>query len=536
MVARPVAVLQSVEITPPAYTKRAVQRLQSLSGAVLLPGTKLEASFILKRSGQRVDERTLLRFNDLELAEWTSDGNELRFEFVVEEEGELALQLVDIHDGLRDGQASRIEIVNRPDAIVPLEVSADAAPQVVLSGPKSGETISPQAVVRLGIQAQDDIGLAQLSIRGGVTRPSEEAGQNPELGDAEIEYHRFEDVTDLLTTEREHALAVAPLVSVGDRLHVVSQAQDGNTLSGPGIGRSALLKLRVVHIDELQQELDQQLIEVRDRLLQSREALGKGLTDATALTDSARASSAIARRGVERLSDVLRRWQDNKLDPEREGKLGDAQGVIRDQALQSLAAAAANGDEGLPQAQEADRALREASKILTSILQSDNLLRTLDNMIRRQEQVNEQSKNLALQALIAPLNDSSRTAATQMAEQQAELAKELRDVERSLLDSGDESHQAAQSIVEREQPADLLSRAADGLRQPRPSQQSVRQQNQALEAMKAMRNALRGQDAAGELADAISQLADQQDAINEALAGGARSRAATRAGVRAPTR
>ena len=39
--------------------------------------------------------------------------------------------------------------------------------------------------------------------------------------------------------------------------------------------------------------------------------------------------------------------------------------------------------------------------------------------------------------------------------------------------------------------------------------------------MREMRNALRGQDAAKELANAINQLADQQDAINQALNEGA---------------
>ena len=108
---------------------------------------------------------------------------------------------------------------------------------------------------------------------------------------------------------------------MGDRLHLFAQASDGNSLTGPGVGRSKMIKLPVVSEEDLQRELDQQLIEVRDRLLQSRETLAKGLTNEDQLTDSARGSSAIARRGSERLRDVVRRWNDNQLDADREKKL-----------------------------------------------------------------------------------------------------------------------------------------------------------------------------------------------------------------------
>ena len=58
VVERPMAVLRSVTLTPPAYTKQPAQQLQSLSGATLLPGTRVEAEFQLRRSPLRSSERS----------------------------------------------------------------------------------------------------------------------------------------------------------------------------------------------------------------------------------------------------------------------------------------------------------------------------------------------------------------------------------------------------------------------------------------------------------------------------------------------
>ena len=99
-------------------------------------------------------------------------------------------------------------------------------------------------------------------------------------------------------------------------------------------------------------------------------------------------------------------------------------------------------------AQEADKALRDATQLLTDLLQSDNILRELDNMIRRQEQLNEISRDLVLKALVRPLQGADKATAANMSEQQAELSKELRDIERRLLDSESEAHEEAQRIVE----------------------------------------------------------------------------------------
>ena len=88
----------------------------------------------------------------------------LRLNFLVASEGELSIELEDIHQGLIDGAGLILLLLIVLRCDMALEVEEDGAPQVSIGGIKSGESISPKAVLNLEIQAQDDIGLAELSL------------------------------------------------------------------------------------------------------------------------------------------------------------------------------------------------------------------------------------------------------------------------------------------------------------------------------------------------------------------------------------
>lgn len=527
VVARPRALLQEVRVHPPAYTEAEVMRLSTLSSLAVLPGSLVEVDFILSQSPFAKESQWRVHFGDEALSDVTRDGELLRLRLPMMAAGTLAVDLSDYHRGQRYGEPTTIVIEGRPQAHYPIELMADRPPQVDLTGPRHAEAVTSRARVTLEISASDDYGLARLDLRARRLVASEDdegesraPGSAQLLAEEEQIIHRFEDVSGLRSTQRRHRLSLEGLVRRGDALELVAEAADANDISGPGIGRSRERLLRVVSEDELRQELDQALVEARDRLLQSRESLARGLAEPQALTDSARGAGSIGRRAADQLTEVIRRWGDNRQDSDRLAAMEQARGVVDDRALPALTGAAQGDDAAEAQARDADAALGEAAAMISALLQSDDLLRELEGLVRRQEGLGEEARQAVVQALIAPLSGAAAERAASMVGRQEELAAQLAAIERRILGSESSRHDAARALVERLQPADLLGRAARSLSGERPQQQGVRQQDDALAAMRRIRDALRGLDITSQAARDLRALADRQDQITDAIEAG----------------
>ncbi|TVR15043.1 MAG: hypothetical protein EA401_03430 [Planctomycetota bacterium] len=526
VVERPRLSVAQAQLTPPSYTGAAPSSLDSLADLAELAGSSLDFWFRVRSGPEAAKHHLAVTWNDAAI-DMDPENGRYRGSLELMEDGELAVDVVDYYHGTGygagDADGDMIAIAARPSIGFSLSAVADRPPQVSLHGVRNGEAVSADARLDLRISASDDVALETLSLLATVERPNaNEEGDAP----AERTLATLDGVAGMVSTERDVPVDLDGLVRVGDVLRLQAKAEDGNDITGPGRSRSQVRSVRVVSEDALRRDLDQQLLEARDRVVQSRELLSRGLSDADRVTDAARGSQAVARRAHEQLEDVVRRWRANRLDPEREERLSTAMAVLADEALTEIAQAGASGHpDPLPHARQADAALGESARQLSALLQSDDLYRQLDNLIRRQDPLVQESREVVIRSLRGSLDADGQDQRQHLQRRQQEIAEQLRDWERRLAASDSSALTAAQELATREQPADLLRRAATALDHDRPQQGLVGQQDNALSIMRELLELLQGTDVLNRLAQEAAQLADRQEALEQALARGADPRA-----------
>ena len=141
------------------------------------------------------------------------------------------------------------------------QVVPDTAPRVVLEDPATDRDITPQAVVPLKIDLEDDFGIAQVKMKYTVSNGSGDPGEplvkplwTSVPGQAMVKKNKVSDRWDL------SPLSLAP----GSMITLLIEANDFKTPNGPNIGKSREIRLRVVTAQEAARQMEDQRREIRE--------------------------------------------------------------------------------------------------------------------------------------------------------------------------------------------------------------------------------------------------------------------------------
>lgn len=146
-----------------------------------------------------------------------------------------------------DGLESKDPMVYR------LDVIPDAAPRVTVQAPRAKEeVVTRQAEVRIRFEAEDDVGLAALRVRYEVTYPMVNEGDTARKVSGKVELNvtagREEEVGGggkLMSGYYPWSLPTLGQLPEGTTVEWYLEAEDGNTLTGPGVARSERFLTRI---------------------------------------------------------------------------------------------------------------------------------------------------------------------------------------------------------------------------------------------------------------------------------------------------
>ena len=505
IVARPTLGSIQALITPPAYTGLPAQRAATLAGSII-PGTTIEFGAAFTTEPGRQITTASARFGSDEIPLHEADGRWVG-KFTPRVAGTLSLVAAD---------QDKIQLAG--DARFPLTITPDRAPVVSLSGPQPREAVTVRAVLAVMVAASDDFGLDTLALHGFSSRGDKVPPKESGAPGAVLE--RFSGVGGQTAVTRPASVEVGRHAAEGELLVLTGRGKDRNDVTGPGVGDSEPLVLKVVPEEVLRQEFDRLLGEARDRVVQSREDLAAAATAAAGgeRPRRLRAAGQAAGKADELLAQVLRRWDANRFAPEAILPGRKAHGVLTDTAVPQLAATA--GGEGAPAEtarQAADQALAEAERLLGSILQEGDLTRLLTSLIARQTALNAESRAFARAFLTKPLDAAGKALQANLATRQQDLAQQVQEVEHRLLAKDGSAWTRAQDIVRKQAPGDHLRQAGQDLATPDRRGKAIDAQQSSLAALQQLLDALRGGDAAKDLAAEVGKLAAEQEQLAKEL-------------------
>ncbi|HYE04517.1 MAG TPA: hypothetical protein VEL07_03250 [Planctomycetota bacterium] len=503
VVARPRLAEVRAVLTPPAYVQGEAQELSTLT-CTALPGSVLDLAVGFDMEEDRTAEAIVLTLAGETVAA-ERDARGLRGRITVTKGGELVVGILD-----QDG------IGAKPEPRFTITLAEDRAPVVALDGARNNEAVTPRARLTLRVDARDDIGLGSLALDAQrVPAAAEGSSEEPKPGERRT-LAQFPEVSGFATT-RPHALVVGDQAAIGERLLLIGIAKDLNDVSGPGIGESEPLQLRVVSEEELRRELDRLIADARERVSQARDELGRGLAKKDQLPGASRNAGLAARKAGELLGQVGRRWRDNQLPEDQAVPVVEAARLIDVEATPKLAEVPGAGERGAPLAETADKALGEAERLLAGLIQDGDLGRELASVLARERALHDESKDFAREFLGKPLDDAGRLRQESLGVRQGELAEQMKAIERKLLASTARQMQPAQDTVRSEQPADTLSQAARDLASKEQRPKGIERQLAAIAAMEKLLAQLQGSDAAKSMAEQAGALARDQEALAQEL-------------------
>ncbi|MBA3937252.1 MAG: hypothetical protein H0X38_07310, partial [Planctomycetes bacterium] len=501
VVTRPLLRAISATLTPPPYAKLEPQQLATL-GCSALPGSRIDftLSFALEPGRTVSDAAVTLDGHEVPV---TRDGDTLKGSLLVRAGGVLAIAL---HD--QDG------IGPSPEPRFTLALSDDRGPLVSLSGPLLREAVTARAKVAITVDASDDYGLGELQLIAR-TRPAAEPqpveGQPAAKATPPKEaVQPFPGIAGRRAATTHATVTIAEIAVEGDLVTLLGRAKDGNDVTGPGIGESQPLELKVVSESELIQELDRLLAEAKDRITQARVSISQGLAKPEALANASRGAALAAGKAGETLAQVVRRWQQNQLPGEQLTPISGAADLVNGPAASGLIEAIKGQEKP---AHDADDALAKAERLLASLLQEGDLTRLLASLLEREKNLNAESKAFVLEHLTKPLDAAAHARQANLAGRQKELADALKDIERRLLGAPDAKLAPVQDLLRQEAPADQLQQAAGNLGSDTQRSQAVKQQEQAIQTLAKLLDLLRGGDADKDLARHAGELAARQERL-----------------------
>ncbi|MCC7293694.1 MAG: hypothetical protein IT449_16675 [Phycisphaerales bacterium] len=225
---RPRVAGSSVLAVPPSYTGLAPQALPPDQRLIkVLPGSRVEIEFQTSKPIVRAD----VLAGEAGAGNAEGAGDRWRFSVVPAETTTYFLVLTDA-----EGLSNR-----RPERFTIRHVK-DEPPTVRLALPGAGDMITPDAVLRIELNATDELGLAEAAVQvagaAATTRP------------VAMPLSGFEPGMKEFRTALEWPVS-GMAAAAGETLTMSARGSDFNDVSGPGVTQSSPITLRVVTPEEL---------------------------------------------------------------------------------------------------------------------------------------------------------------------------------------------------------------------------------------------------------------------------------------------
>ncbi|MHC5068794.1 MAG: hypothetical protein ACYTF0_09430, partial [Planctomycetota bacterium] len=302
---------------------------------------------------------------------------------------------------------------------------------------------------------------------------------------------------------------VADHATLGARLRLIAEASDGNVVSGPGRGRSRPVVLRVVDEDELRRDIERGIAAARDAVVQARSQLQPALSSADpGLTAEALASvGQPLARAEERLAEVQRRWRINRLD--------QADGAQMAEIASDLTTARAERHE----VGELETQLGAIERRLAALLRSDDLVRVLADLVRRQAALTDDTRMFVRAHLIGALDAPAQAQIAGLVRRQDDLVASLDQWVTVLVADHNPAFDPARELMRDRRPEQHLATVGAQLVTAR--QQALATQLDALTVLEEVLASLRADAADDDLATWLGDLAQRQDRLRAAAEAGA---------------
>ncbi len=499
VVERPQLAAIEAKVVPPAYVGEQGESVESLDVSVL-PGSTIEYTFRFKQQAGRSIDDIEVKSNDQDVETQISD-HAVSGSLQISKE-----QRITVH------AADQNKIGIKPEPTYVIKTLSDHVPQIQLSGPRRSEKVLLQAEVALRIDARDDYGIERVGL---------DMRREPKKGESVlVDLNAYAYETYRKDTSERYVLRVVEYASENDRLVVKSSATDANNVTGPGVGQSNEIELLVVTEQELRRDLQRSIGEARERVQQGRDALMPAMSDEEKVKQHARQAASLSQKATEQLSNVLRRWKQNKLPGAEMNSVNAAQELLKQQAQPNLMKA-----DTIAQARKADATLAKAYRLLSSAVNNSDLPHELASLIEQQKDLSKQSREFVLKYSVAEMDESAKNAQSALSDRQQELSNQLREWEQRLNDSSDPRYSKAKALAKSERPASKLSQASKQLASNDQRQQATTQQQQATQAMEQMYKMLQGMSGEGSMSEQIGELAQRQQELADQLQAGEQGKA-----------
>lgn len=259
-----------VRVEPPAYTRLPAREFTAAEPITAVAGSTLRITAEPPAAATELSAR-VLGGGELPVARWDA---RIRVDW----------PLSAGHRGLALEARAGDQTLARQ--VIAVTVVPDREPVVELFDPEDDLVLATASgVIPIRARARDDYGITDFRLTWILSRGS---GESFSFTDGEAEWNAVRQEDGALVGEYALDVAAAGL-QPGDVIHLRAVAQDGNTVTGPGVGASVTRLIRVARPDEMDQattligfpiELEQQpilsqrmIILLTERLIAQRKSL-----------------------------------------------------------------------------------------------------------------------------------------------------------------------------------------------------------------------------------------------------------------------
>jgi hypothetical protein len=336
LIDRPAVVSLELRVTPPSYTGQPAELLPPGGGPYkLLSGSTLS----IRGQATKPLSSATLTLGQAVMPMQITGGTGLALDLAAGQvkDGDYVIDLLDTERLWLPGHEDLQPLASREPATFRLRTGPDREPQVQAKLTGISNLVTPRALIPISGRVTDDFGIADLRLQRRWRGEKDEAdttGTDHLHGSVDLPARiaDFESVLDL------EPLSVPTAVS----LSFFVEADDNNTVSGPGVGRSTVFLVRVVTEEELRaallaREREQRVefekrIKVQDELKTDCEALLAGVRSSADLADEQRAQLARLQKRQKSVGDdlarIARRFEDIVVEV-RQNRIEEEKGPVQ---------------------------------------------------------------------------------------------------------------------------------------------------------------------------------------------------------------
>jgi hypothetical protein len=248
----------AIKLIAPEYTGLPAQLLApGLTQVRTLEGTRLE---LLGRSNRPLANADLRRSDQPAAVALGVDQTQVGFRTTLAVKGNFSFwfELKDI-EGFQSREAVKYDVRG----------IRDEAPRVVIDEPKSDRDVPADATVPVRVLVDDDFGLHSSRLIYRLATGDSEPHAEVAIPLWSADREKKPDGTPLFAKHAEisHKWELAPLkLAVGTLITLYADARDFDTLSGPNVGRSREIRLRIISKEDASRQFDDGRRELREEI------------------------------------------------------------------------------------------------------------------------------------------------------------------------------------------------------------------------------------------------------------------------------